>query len=70
MHVQMPANVQVSPACRDLLARIFVVDPAQRIDMVGVVGHPWFQEGLAALGMTSQGACFFLRLFVCVDIAI
>ena len=33
--------VPVSPACADLLARIFVVDPKRRISVAAIASHAW-----------------------------
>ena len=38
---KIPPGVAVSPHCRDLLARILVVDPSRRIDIQGIQQHPW-----------------------------
>jgi serine/threonine-protein kinase SRK2 len=42
----IPPNVDVSPGCRDLLQRIFVADPQQRISMRDVISHSWFVQNL------------------------
>lgn len=42
----IPPDVEMSANCRDLLQRIFVADPEQRISMRGVISHSWFQENL------------------------
>lgn len=41
-----PPDVPVSPACLDLLARLLVPGPDQRLCMAGIQAHPWFLEGL------------------------
>lgn len=38
---EFPANVQISRECSDLLERIFVADPSQRITIAGIQSHPW-----------------------------
>lgn len=38
----IPDYVHVSPECRDLLSRIFVVNPDHRITMAQIISHPWF----------------------------
>ena len=45
-HVQYPAHV--SDSCRDLLQRIFVTDPCDRIILADVMIHPWLSEGATA----------------------
>jgi serine/threonine-protein kinase SRK2 len=42
----IPSNLKLSPECVDLMKRIFVADPTQRIDVAGVIAHPWFQQNL------------------------
>lgn len=37
---------QVSEDCRNLLKRIFVHDPAERITVEGICNHPWFKMKL------------------------
>lgn len=56
----MPARLQIPPgmvsaACGDFIARLFVVDPSERMGIPQMVLHPWFCQGLAALGLTPQG---------------
>jgi hypothetical protein len=41
---EMPAQPVVSGGCRDLLGRVLVRDPAQRLSLDEVLGHPWFHE--------------------------
>ena len=36
----------LSGSCQDLLTRIFVRDPAQRLSMAAVMAHPWFNANL------------------------
>lgn len=36
----------LSSDCLDLLSRIFVGDPAQRIDLKGIQRHPWYLKNL------------------------
>ncbi len=42
----IPEGVEVSSSCQDLLARIFVPDPCQRIALDGIQRHPWFRKNL------------------------
>ena len=37
-----PADVQLSDDCKDLITRIFVPDPNQRIKLQDIKQHPWF----------------------------
>ncbi|KAI7844120.1 hypothetical protein COHA_002258 [Chlorella ohadii] len=41
-----PASMGLSSDCLDLLSRIFVGDPAQRIDLKGIQRHPWYLKNL------------------------
>lgn len=41
-----PPGVAVSPACTDLLVRIFVADPTQRLTIGQIRQHPWFLQNL------------------------
>ncbi|GIL87710.1 hypothetical protein Vretimale_14649 [Volvox reticuliferus] len=43
-----PANLQISPECQDLISRIFVANPAQRITILEILHHPWFLKNLPA----------------------
>ena len=42
----IPANLHLTPECHDLVSRIFVADPANRISMSDIRRHPWFLENL------------------------
>ncbi|KAH7566525.1 hypothetical protein JRO89_XS08G0178800 [Xanthoceras sorbifolium] len=44
----IPDAVQISRECRDLISRIFVVDPATRITIPDIRNHPWFLKNLPA----------------------
>lgn len=46
MQYWFPSTLGLSPDCLDLLGRIFVRDPAQRIDLAGIQRHPWFLKNL------------------------
>lgn len=41
-----PANLHLSRECLDLIARIFVANPAQRIPIKQIKLHPWFLKNL------------------------
>ncbi|EFJ48959.1 hypothetical protein VOLCADRAFT_59940 [Volvox carteri f. nagariensis] len=43
-----PANLQISAECQDLISRIFVANPAQRITIEEIRRHPWFLKNLPA----------------------
>lgn len=52
----LPAEVPASDACKDLLTRLLVADPSQRISLEGILGHPWFLDALptGALAMNDH----------------
>jgi len=43
-----PPNVAVSPECKDLLSRILIADPDQRITVQHILRHPWYIKVRAA----------------------
>jgi len=44
----IPAVQALSPSVQDLLRKMLVADPAQRISIHEALQHPWLQEQLAA----------------------
>lgn len=42
----IPPQLRISVECQDLLARIFVAQPAQRITLSDIKRHPWFLRNL------------------------
>ncbi len=42
----IPPALRLSAECVDLLSRILVVAPAQRIGVAGICAHPWFLRNL------------------------
>lgn len=42
----IPPHLKLSESCVDLLRRIFVPDPAQRISLAQMRQHPWFLVNL------------------------
>ena len=48
VHYQIPPQLRISPDCQDLLARVFVANPMQRISLEGIQQHPWFLKNLPA----------------------
>ena len=42
----IPADVSVNPECVDLLLRILVPDPSERLSIEDIKMHPWFQRDL------------------------
>lgn len=46
VNYELPASLQVSAECRDLLSRILVAEPAKRISIAGIMQHPWYCQDL------------------------
>ncbi|KAK9820580.1 hypothetical protein WJX72_011887 [[Myrmecia] bisecta] len=38
---EFPQGLALSPGCKDLISRVFVADPKQRISIPGIKAHPW-----------------------------
>jgi serine/threonine-protein kinase SRK2 len=52
----VPPQLRISPECQDLLARVFVANPAARITLPEVKQHPWFLRNLPAeLAVRGRG---------------
>ena len=43
-----PTGLKLTPEVKDLLAKVFVVDPLKRLTVPGIVEHPWFGGGQLA----------------------
>lgn len=56
MEWSIPADVEVSPECRDLLCKLLVGDPRHRLTMAQIQQHPWFLTNLPpdALAMNDN----------------
>jgi hypothetical protein len=52
-----PPGLAISPECADLLARIFVASPQQRITIPQIRAHPWFRINLPA-ELAVGGCCW------------
>jgi serine/threonine-protein kinase SRK2 len=52
----IPPQLRISVECQDLLARIFVANPAQRITLPDIKRHPWFLRNLPAELAVGGGA--------------
>lgn len=46
LEYRIPEKLQLSSAVKDLLARIFVKDPAKRITIAQIKQHPWYLHRL------------------------
>ncbi|KAG2236906.1 kinase-like domain-containing protein [Thamnidium elegans] len=46
-HVNYPAHL--SDECKDLLSRIFITEPSQRIIMTDIIHHPWMNKESASI---------------------
>lgn len=42
----IPGGIEISPECRDLLTRMLVRNPDERITMAEIHRHPWFIANL------------------------
>ena len=56
MQWAIPSNVEVSAECRDLLTRLMVRDPAERIGMADIHAHPWFVANLPVEAVSMNDA--------------
>jgi serine/threonine-protein kinase SRK2 len=51
-----PPNLRISAECLDLIQRIFVASPQQRITIEDLKKHPWFLRNLPAeLAVSAPG---------------
>ena len=41
-----PANLHISRECLDMMSKIFLANPANRISIAGIKSHPWFTKNL------------------------
>lgn len=57
----VPAGLQLSPNCLDLLRRIFVGNPAHRLTLDGVRRHPWFLTNLPLECQARRRGCVGLH---------
>lgn len=56
-----PAKVPVSDECKDLLSKILVADPNQRITIAQILRHPWYTSGLPAGVVEMNATCLGLQ---------
>ena len=56
MQWAIPANVEISAECRDLLTRLMVRDPDARIGMHDIHAHPWFVANLPVEAVSMNDA--------------
>jgi hypothetical protein len=60
-----PQGLAISPECQDLIARIFVASPQQRITIAHIRRHPWFLRNLPAeLAVSWRRAALLARATV------
>ncbi|XP_004511972.1 serine/threonine-protein kinase SRK2I-like [Cicer arietinum] len=50
----VPDFIQISPDCRDLISRIFVSDPSERITIPDIMKNEWFRKNLPADWMNEK----------------
>jgi serine/threonine protein kinase len=53
----LPAELNLSAAGKDLLVKLLHPDPKLRIDMEGILNHPWFQVGLPEDALKMNRRC-------------
>lgn len=41
-----PSNLHLSRECVDLISKIFIGNPSNRITITGIRNHPWFKKNL------------------------
>lgn len=58
---KIPDHVHLSVECRQLLARIFVANPAKRISMREIKSHPWFLKNLPRELTEEAQAIYYKR---------
>ena len=52
-----PPDIPISTPCHDLLRRLLVADPAQRLTMAQISAHPWFTTNLPADALAMNDDC-------------
>ncbi|XP_072999730.1 serine/threonine-protein kinase SAPK7-like [Typha latifolia] len=57
---KIPDYVHISQDCRQLIARIFVVNPARRITIREIRSHPWFLKNLPR-ELTETAQAFYYK---------
>lgn len=66
-----PSNLQLSKDCVDLISRIFVGNPANRVNITGIRAHAWFLKNLPdelrVCHSSSAAACCLLCAVACVS---
>jgi serine/threonine-protein kinase 11 len=50
-----------SPELKDLLEKVLVLNPSERISMEEVLAHPFFGSGVEIVGRSRSGLCLFDR---------
>ena len=58
---RLPAFYPISSDCRDLLRKIFVPDPAERISIQNIQRHPWCTVNLPAMMRDSDYNSQFIQ---------
>ena len=59
--LQFPGAPRISPPLRDLLQRMLVKDPSQRLGLQEVMAHPWTQtQGLPSLCSLQVGPAWLM----------
>uniref|UniRef100_A0A0A9D4J8 non-specific serine/threonine protein kinase n=1 Tax=Arundo donax TaxID=35708 RepID=A0A0A9D4J8_ARUDO len=58
---KIPEYVHVSQDCKDMLAKIFVANPAKRITIREIRNHPWFLKNLPRELTEAAQAMYYKR---------
>jgi hypothetical protein len=56
-----PSTLHLSKECLDLISRIFVGNPTQRITMPEILAHPWFLKNMPE-ELKASACCVFAVL--------
>jgi len=60
-YVGYPFKISRSPELLDLMMKIFVVEPQERITIEGILKHPWFRKNLPEGAMEMNKKCLHLQ---------
>lgn len=68
-----PPHLHLSRECIDIIAKIFVGNPGNRITVDGIRQHPWFLKNLpdelrVRSAFTKTGTCYFVEIHLLAQI--
>ncbi len=64
-----PSSLALSRECVDLITKIFVANPANRISIGGIRAHPWFLKNLPEELQAPPALCWGLVTVYLVELA-